>query len=133
MERTEFGSTGKASRRSDVYSYGIILLEVFTRKKPTDTMFVSELSLRQWVSQAFPYELLNVVDCSLRQDELMCGTDDASRPSEDSTTILNTCLASIIELGLLCSRAAPDERMPMDDVVIKLNKIKSNYCSQLGM
>lgn len=132
MERTEFGSTGKASRRSDVYSYGIILLEVFTRKKPTDTMFVSELSLRQWVSQAFPYELLNVVDCSLRQDELMCGTDDASRPSEDST-ILNTCLASIIELGLLCSRAAPDERMPMDDVVIKLNKIKSNYCSQLGM
>lgn len=54
-----------------------------------------------------------------------------SKLSEDSI-ILNTCLASIIELDLLCSRDAPDDRVPMNEVVIKLNKIKSNYYSLCG-
>ncbi|KAI4965177.1 hypothetical protein ZWY2020_055278 [Hordeum vulgare] len=127
----EFGSTGKASRKSDVYSFGIVLLEVFTRKKPTDPMFAGELSLRQWVNQAFPYELPSVTDRGLLQDEPKHGIDKISDPSEDSSAILNTCLVSIIELGLVCSRTAPHERMPMDDVVVRLNKIKSNYCAQL--
>ncbi|KQK09298.1 putative receptor-like protein kinase At3g47110 [Brachypodium distachyon] len=128
----EFGSTGKASRRSDVYSFGIVVLEIFTRKKPTDPMFVGELSLRQWVSEAFPHELSTVTDSAILQNEPKYGTDMKSNPSDAPSTILNTCLVSIIELGLLCSRTAPDERMPMDDVVVRLNKIKTNYCSQLA-
>ncbi|KAJ1284909.1 hypothetical protein BS78_03G241500 [Paspalum vaginatum] len=127
----EFGSTGKASRASDIYSFGIVLLEILTRKRPTDPMFVSELSLRQWVSQAFPHELSNVVDSSILQDEFNNGIDDASRTPEDFS-VTNTYLASVIELALLCSRVAPEERIPMNDVVVKLNRIKSNYSSQLG-
>ncbi|KAL6840482.1 hypothetical protein ACP4OV_030292 [Aristida adscensionis] len=126
----EIGSTGKASRGSDIYSYGIVLLEVLTRKKPTDPMFVCELSLRQWVSQAFPNELSNVADCSLLQYEPFYGIEDASRPPEGAA-ILNTCLTSIIDLALLCSRVSPDERIPMSDVVVKLSKIKSDYRSKL--
>jgi hypothetical protein len=52
-------------------------------------MFIGELSLMQWVSQALPYELSNVTDYSLLQ--LNNGIEDASMPPEDST-ILNTCL-----------------------------------------
>ena len=113
-----------------------IAMELFSLKSSqgksqTDAMFVGELSLRQWVSQAFPHEFSNVVDSSIVLDELNNDIRDASRPPENFS-ILNTYLASIVELALLCSRVAPEERIPMTDVVVMLNKIKSDYSSQLG-
>lgn len=93
-------------------------------------MFAGDISLRQWVNQAFPHQLTNVIDSSI-QEELNNGIQDASK-SPEKFSILKTCLASIIELALLCSKVAPEERIPMSDVVVKLNKINSNYSSQLG-
>ncbi|KAL1102629.1 hypothetical protein V6Z11_D05G378300, partial [Gossypium hirsutum] len=42
----EFGSAGIVSIKSDVYSYGVVLIETFTKKKPTDNVFVEEESIR---------------------------------------------------------------------------------------
>ncbi|PQP95639.1 cinnamoyl-CoA reductase 1-like [Prunus yedoensis var. nudiflora] len=46
----EFGMEGIISTRGDVYSFGIVLMETFTRRKPTDEMFVAERNLKQLIS-----------------------------------------------------------------------------------
>ena len=43
----EYGFEGKVSTKGDIYSFGILLLEVITRKKPTDEMFNADMSLRR--------------------------------------------------------------------------------------
>ncbi|KAK0578780.1 hypothetical protein LWI29_016104 [Acer saccharum] len=50
----EYGSQGIVSVTGDVYSFGILMMETFTRKKPTDNMFEEGTSLKLWVKEALP-------------------------------------------------------------------------------
>ena len=76
------------STRGDIYSYGIMLLEMLTRKKPTDDMFVGELNLRQWVKASIPYKIMEVIDGNLLRTE-------------------QGDVLAIMELGFECSRDLP--------------------------
>ncbi|PRQ48700.1 putative protein kinase RLK-Pelle-LRR-XII-1 family [Rosa chinensis] len=44
----EYGMEGIVTRRGDVYSFGIVVMETFTRRKPTDEIFIGEMRLSQW-------------------------------------------------------------------------------------
>ncbi|RXI02628.1 hypothetical protein DVH24_002706 [Malus domestica] len=51
----EFGMEGSVSTRGDVYSFGIVLMETFTKRKPTYEMFVGEMDLKHWIADSlFP-------------------------------------------------------------------------------
>ncbi|PIN08968.1 Tyrosine kinase [Handroanthus impetiginosus] len=44
----EYGAHGIASTSCDIYSFGIMLLEICTRIRPTDERFGDEISLKSW-------------------------------------------------------------------------------------
>ncbi|KAK9283574.1 hypothetical protein L1049_011822 [Liquidambar formosana] len=112
----EYGSEGVVSTRSDVYSFGILLMETFTRKKPTDEMFVEEMSLKRWVRESLPYAVIEVADVNLlgRQDDVHFSTK-------------MDCTLSVLDLALKCSAELPEERINIKDVLTTLNKIKIKF------
>lgn len=99
-----------------MYSYGILLLEILTGKSPTDAMFEGELNLRQWVHDAYPSSLINVLDKNLTAvNHDAIGKDDESQ--------LFSCLHWVVKIALECSAPSPKERISMQDVVPGFKKI----------
>ncbi|KAA8535563.1 hypothetical protein F0562_030551 [Nyssa sinensis] len=115
----EYGSEGRVSTKGDIYSYGIMLLEMFTRKKPTDEMFTGELSLRQWVSASLPSKLMEVVDGGLFT-------------TRGGMTTTQGIILAIMELGIECCKESPEERCDIKEVVVKLNKTKMQLLQNRG-
>ncbi|KAL5748766.1 hypothetical protein ACOSQ2_026063 [Xanthoceras sorbifolium] len=114
----EFGSEGIVSTKGDVYSYGILLMETFTGKKPTDEIFVGEMNLKRWVGESLSGDsdaVIQVVD-----DNLLSRNHEDFEAKKD-------CLISIMQLSLKCSADSHEERMDMGAVLARLNKIKVKF------
>ncbi|KAH7863104.1 hypothetical protein Vadar_013383 [Vaccinium darrowii] len=117
---TEYGREGLVSTRCDVYSFGIMLMEIFTRKKPTDEMFNSGLSLKTWVSEALANNVIQAIDSNLVRQE------------EGQFTVKVKCVSSIYELALNCSAESPEERINMKDALVLLKKIRLEFLANLS-
>jgi serine/threonine protein kinase len=113
----EYGLGETISIKGDVYSYGILLLEMLTLKGPTSDMFVGDLNLHKWVNFAFPEKIKEVVDNTLFNEM----EKDAFEEND-----VYKCLLSLLHVGLLCSKDSPEERPTMRDVVVRLETIKEN-------
>ncbi|KAL8556827.1 hypothetical protein ACS0TY_004336 [Phlomoides rotata] len=61
----EYGSEGLVSTMVDVYSFGILLMEVFSRRKPTEEMFSGDLTLKRWMFESYPNPVIEIVDSEL--------------------------------------------------------------------
>ncbi|ERM94420.1 hypothetical protein AMTR_s00010p00257080 [Amborella trichopoda] len=107
----------------------MILLETFARKRPTNSMFYVSLSLPKWVEQEFSDGALHVVDGDLLMENDSQGNSSSSRFEYSNSTL--KCLSSILEMGLLCTKERPNERINMRDAVTKLEDIRSDYIESL--
>jgi hypothetical protein len=65
MLQIKYGLKGIVSTRGDVYSYGILLMETFTRKKPTNDTFGGEINLKRWVEESLPLSVTKVINAFL--------------------------------------------------------------------
>ncbi|OWM73714.1 hypothetical protein CDL15_Pgr026818 [Punica granatum] len=104
----EYGVGGEVSTRGDIYSFGILLLELFTGKRPTEPMFSGEFGLRGFVERSLPDGLDQVLD------PLLC----LGRVQGD----LKRSLLSVLKVGLMCSAAQPNERMDIGEAAAELEK-----------
>ncbi|XP_042035675.1 putative receptor-like protein kinase At3g47110 [Salvia splendens] len=113
----EFGMEGKVSSiNGDVYSFGILVLEMFTGKRPTDDMFDEERSLKQWVSEALEENTATQVMAS----DLLSMEDQHYSAKEK-------CMLSTFELAMKCLAVSADERINMIEAAAALHKIYATF------
>jgi len=61
----EYGVGCKISVEGDIYSYGIILLEIITGRRPTDDMFKDGVNIRNFVESSLPLNIHNILEPNL--------------------------------------------------------------------
>ena len=104
----------RASPLADIYSYGILLLEMFTGKRPTDNLFKDGMSLHSFVMRALPDQVLEIVD-----PRILLEHEPRNR--------IKDVEVSVLRIGVACSMESPRDRMQIRDVILQLSKIKGFY------
>ncbi|KAF3457614.1 hypothetical protein FNV43_RR02272 [Rhamnella rubrinervis] len=102
----EYGYMMKITEKSDVYSYGVVVLEVLTGKQPIDPTIPDGLHVVDWVRHKRGG--IEVLDPSL-----------LSRPESEVEEMMQA-----LGIALLCVNSSPDERPTMKDVAAMLMEIK---------
>ncbi|KAK4401286.1 putative receptor-like protein kinase [Sesamum angolense] len=106
----EYGMGRESSTYGDVYSYGILLLELFTGKSPTDDVFTNGLTIHSFAKMAIPERVMEIVDPKLVYDKT---TDFSLHQIEE-------CLISVFQIGISCSMEFPGERMDISRIISQL-------------
>lgn len=100
----------KITEKSDVFSYGVVLLEIITGKKPVDPSFPDGQHVIQWVrehlkSQKDPVDVI---------DQKLQGLPDTQIQE----------MLQALGIALLCTSNRPEDRPTMKDVVALLKEIR---------
>ncbi|PUZ44452.1 hypothetical protein GQ55_8G100400 [Panicum hallii var. hallii] len=113
----EYGMGCKLSCEGDVYSYGIILLQMVTGKNPTDDLFKDGLDLHNFVESSIPHNIGEIVEPSLTKYH-------KSEEAEQAMVGMQTCVLQLAKLGVKCSKISPKDRPTMEDVYAEITAIK---------
>jgi serine/threonine protein kinase len=116
---TEYGEGSSVSTQGDVYSLGILLLEMFTGRSPTDEIFNDSLDLHKFSENALPERIWDIIDPTIWMHTDAHNSTIRSR--------IKNCLVSVVSLGISCSKKQPRERIPIQDAAIEMHAIRDSY------
>ncbi|XP_028124380.1 putative receptor-like protein kinase At3g47110 [Camellia sinensis] len=120
----EYGMGRQVSIHGDIYSYGILLLELFTGKRPTDDMFIDGLNLHRLAKIALPKSVMEIIDQKLISTVKEEETSKANSKTRIEREKFIECLILILRVGVECSEESPRERITIVDAANKLHLIK---------
>ncbi|KAK9081941.1 hypothetical protein Syun_030923 [Stephania yunnanensis] len=134
----EYGIGVKPSTR-DMYSYGVLLLEMFAGKRQTDEVFQDGLDLHQLCKIGLHKQVMKIIDSHMielglegnepHQDIQVINTESRRGMCEESGKV-EECISSIVKVGVGCSMSSPSERMNIKDVLKELLATKKFYESR---
>ncbi|CAM0879533.1 unnamed protein product [Alopecurus aequalis] len=114
----EYGEGSAVSPPGDIYSLGILLLEMFTGRSPTDDTFTDSLGLHKFAEDALPERTLEIADPTIWLH---------SEAHDNVTTKIQECLVSVLRLGISCSRQQPRDRTLTRDAAAEMHAIRDAY------
>ena len=96
----EYAYTCKVTEKSDVFSFGVVLMELVTGKSPTESEFGENMDIVYWVCSKMKSkeDALELVDSSILEDQ-----------KEDAVNVLR--------IAILCTSKIPALRPSMRMVV----------------
>uniref|UniRef100_A0ACD5VJC3 Uncharacterized protein n=1 Tax=Avena sativa TaxID=4498 RepID=A0ACD5VJC3_AVESA len=115
----EYGEGSSVSTVGDVYSLGILLLEMFTGRSPTDDMFRDSLDLHKFVGDALGEKTLEIADSAIWLH--------AERKDDTACNKIKEFLVSIFRLGISCSKQQPRDRMLIRDAAVEIHAVRDEY------
>lgn len=105
-----------------MYSFGILLLEMFTGKRPTDEMFEEGLSLHKYAKMGLPDQVAEIIDPAILEEALEIQADIVTELQPNLRAKFHEIQVSILRVGILCSEELPRDRMKIQDAIMELQE-----------
>ncbi|CAO2150037.1 unnamed protein product [Urochloa humidicola] len=115
----DYAMSYKATRQTDIYAFGVLILEVVTGKKNGDVQPEDD-HITDWIWRLHGEgKLLEAVDASL----LAAAAADDDDPQEGEEGVADEARRLLL-LGLACTNPNPCERLSMDQVLQVITKVR---------
>lgn len=106
----EYGYTLKVDEKSDIYSYGVVLLELLTGKRPLEPEFGESVDINEWIRK------------KIRENRSL---EEALDPNVGSCNKhVQEEMLLVLRIALLCTAKQPKDRPSMRDVITMLGEAK---------
>ncbi|KAI3734591.1 hypothetical protein L6452_14062 [Arctium lappa] len=105
----EYGYTLKVDEKSDIYSYGVVLMELITGKRPVEPEYGASVDIVEWVRRKVrdSKPLTEVVD-----------------PNVGNCKHVEEEMLLVLRIALICTARLPKDRPSMRDVVSMLEEAR---------
>ncbi|TMW88237.1 hypothetical protein EJD97_018870 [Solanum chilense] len=116
----EYGYTLKVDEKSDIYSYGVVLLELVTGKMPLDPLFGESIDIVEWVRRK--------VNNKASVEALDADVAGQCKHVHEEMLL-------VLKIALLCTAKLPKERPSMRDIITMLGEAKprrKSICQNWG-